>query len=393
VVDKDWLQNQEDIEWTFRSKEEDVQITKELWDTYLEKEIHDIFPNERGPFNAPPINTVIHVYLNAFSEIKELFPMSINTIYLVGKIVAYSESYEGFEGPKWEIEFETNIEDFRTKVFVVAKDWLQNQEDIEWTFRSKEGDVQVTKELWDTYLEKEIQTRFEHIFTESIEKLAGFEIKTNGSLVLNISNQLLDDGVSTNSFKNNHPSWSVIQDCRCRFAQKMSTENTLIWYGLSWAEELKNTSNAKAKASKSSMISRFMKSVGESLAREEQKRKDDEIQLAQQIIKSLNKLEFYSENTNISIRLAFRPKTFEALLELDPANSEDAVKELNTIPFLQVFIHDNLLEKDTANDSVSANLSLAYALFKMCPRSRDGDIKTFVRNLVTFLQPAGMSLI
>ena len=120
-----------------------------------------------------------------------------------------------------------------------------------WSLTSPDDHLNITKDVYNDY-------RYQRIFTESI---TSEETKTNSSLVKRISKQLFDDGVLSESFVRTHPKWSLIQDCRCRFAQKMSTDNTLHWYGGTWADELRKTTNSASKQSKSSMISRFMKSV------------------------------------------------------------------------------------------------------------------------------------
>jgi len=103
--------------------------------------------------------------------------------------------------------------------------------------------------------EKEVVVdAYEKIFQNTVETM---ENVSNATLFSNLAKQLLVDGLTSPMFKCGHPKWTLLQDYKCIYAKRMSS-GVLEWHGLPWKEELKKTTNAQNRRSKSQMMSRFM---------------------------------------------------------------------------------------------------------------------------------------
>jgi hypothetical protein len=95
-------------------------------------------------------------------------------------------------------------------------------------------------------------------------------------LMISVIKALREDGATSVSFNDKHPLWRIIQDCRSKHAKLIqqvgSRETSCQWYGMPWKEEHSKTSkeNKKNAQSKSTMMSRYMKSVKDQLRMEEQ---------------------------------------------------------------------------------------------------------------------------
>jgi len=82
-------------------------------------------------------------------------------------------------------------------------------------------------------------------------------------ILVSLIEMLQKDDVTSATFKDGHPLYETIQDCRSKHASKLqlhvtNKKATCPWFGLPWKKEYRQTKSKVNQRSKSSMISRYM---------------------------------------------------------------------------------------------------------------------------------------
>ncbi len=85
-------------------------------------------------------------------------------------------------------------------------------------------------------------------------------------ILVSLIEMLQKDDVTSATFKDGHPLYETIQDCRSKHASKLqlhvtNKKATCPWFGLPWKKEYNQTKSKVNRRSKSSMISRYMQRV------------------------------------------------------------------------------------------------------------------------------------
>jgi hypothetical protein len=104
----------------------------------------------------------------------------------------------------------------------------------------------------------------ERIFVHSCEA-------TTKNLCKSLVDFLIGFNMTSERFERKNPLYKIVRNYRSRYSKQLSKGTTLKWFGLDYAKELKKTKSEVHKASKSQIMSRFMKKIRKGLLEREKR--------------------------------------------------------------------------------------------------------------------------
>jgi hypothetical protein len=104
----------------------------------------------------------------------------------------------------------------------------------------------------------------ERIFVHSCEA-------TTNNLCKSLVDFLIGFNMTFERFERKNPLYKIVRNYRSRYSKQLSKGTTLKWFGLDYDKELKKTKSEVHKASKSQIMSRFMKKIRKGLLEREKR--------------------------------------------------------------------------------------------------------------------------
>ncbi len=107
---------------------------------------------------------------------------------------------------------------------------------------------------------------------ESVEKIFVHSCEaTTKNLCKSLVDFLIEFNMTSERFERKNPLYKIVRNYRSRYSKQLSKGTTLKWFGLDYDKELKNTKSEVHKASKSQIMSRFMKKIRKGLLEREKR--------------------------------------------------------------------------------------------------------------------------